>query len=306
MASRSDDQRLGALFTAERLEDAHIVIIGFPYDEGCVRNGGRAGAAKGPEAFRTFLHKLGPINNVEFGVDASDVKLYDAGDIKADTLEAAHKLLETKVSEVLSHGLLPFVIGGGNDQSAPNGRAMLRTYAGDVGIINIDAHLDVRPRLSDGKVHSGTPFRELLEEKSFSGNRFVEFACQGSQCSAVHVQFVKDHHGHLAWLREVQSKGAVAALEEAFRLTGNNTFFSFDIDSVCSADVPGVSCPAAVGLSAQDAFNMCFAAGKNPHVRMMDLSELNPVVENYRSPRVAVNMLYHFVLGFATRLKLKL
>ncbi|KEG12430.1 putative arginase [Trypanosoma grayi] len=305
MAARSDDPRTGVLFSAQRVEDAHIVIIGFPFDEGCVRNGGRAGAAKGPTAFRTFLNKLGTVKNMELDVDASHVKLFDAGDITADTLEAAHAKLEKKVAEVLAMGAFPFVIGGGNDQSAPNGRALLRAFDGDVGVINIDAHLDVRPPLSDGRVHSGTPFRQLLEEKSFSGSRFVEFACQGSQCSAIHAEFVKSHQGHLMWLSEVQKKGAVAALEDAFRLTGKNTFFSFDVDSLRSSDMPGVSAPGAVGLSAQEAFDMCFAAGKNPSVKLMDMSELNPVVEDYRSPRVAAYMLYHFILGFATRPKLR-
>lgn len=33
----------------------------------------------------------------------------------------------------------------------------------DVGIVNIDAHLDVRP-LKENRTHSGSPFRQLLEE----------------------------------------------------------------------------------------------------------------------------------------------
>nr|2A0M_A Chain A, Arginase Superfamily Protein [Trypanosoma cruzi] len=305
MAARTDDPRLLSLFSAQREEDADIVIIGFPYDEGCVRNGGRAGAKKGPAAFRFFLQRLGSVNNLELNVDASHLKLYDAGDITASTLEEAHEKLESKVFTVLARGAFPFVIGGGNDQSAPNGRAMLRAFPGDVGVINVDSHLDVRPPLQDGRVHSGTPFRQLLEESSFSGKRFVEFACQGSQCGALHAQYVRDHQGHLMWLSEVRKKGAVAALEDAFGLTGKNTFFSFDVDSLKSSDMPGVSCPAAVGLSAQEAFDMCFLAGKTPTVMMMDMSELNPLVEEYRSPRVAVYMFYHFVLGFATRPKPK-
>ncbi|RNF25350.1 arginase [Trypanosoma conorhini] len=305
MTVRADDPRLGSLFSVQRAEDADIVVIGFPFDEGCVRNGGRPGADKGPAAFREFIHRLGSVNNLELDVDARNVKLYDAGDIAASTLEEAHDKLERKVASVLSHGALPFVIGGGNDQSAPNGRALLRAFAGDVGIINIDAHLDVRPPLPDGKVHSGCPFRQLLEEKNFSGKRFVEFACQGPQCGASHAQFVKDHQGRLMWLSEVRKKGAVAALGEALTVTGNNTFFSFDVDSLKSSDMPGVSCPGAVGLTAQEAFDMCFLAGKTASVKLMDMSELNPLVEAFRSPRLAVFLFYHFVLGFATRPRVK-
>lgn len=31
-----------------------------------------------------------------------------------------------------------------------------------IGVINLDQHFDVRP-LKDGKAHSGSPFRQMLE-----------------------------------------------------------------------------------------------------------------------------------------------
>ena len=48
----------------------------------------------------------------------------------------------------------------------------------EIGVINIDAHFDVRPK-KEGKVHSGSPFRMLLENSNFQGKNFVEFATQG-------------------------------------------------------------------------------------------------------------------------------
>ena len=110
--------------------------------------------------------------------------------------------MRTKVGTILGGGAIPFVVGGGNDQSYPNGSALLDHAKGyvcaqspplspnsKVGIINIDAHLDVRP-LKDGKTHSGSPFRQLLEDERFSGKNFVEFAAQGNQCSADHVAYI--------------------------------------------------------------------------------------------------------------------
>lgn len=58
-------------------------------------------------------------------------------------------------------------------------------------MVNIDAHLDVRP-LKEGKTHSGSPFRQLLEDGRLSGKNFVEFAAQGNQCSATHVKYVEE------------------------------------------------------------------------------------------------------------------
>lgn len=78
-------------------------------------------------------------------------------------------------------------IGGSNDQSYPNAAALLDIVPQKVGVINIDAHFDVRP-LKEGKAHSGSPFRLLLEDPRFlsNGGRFVEFACKGATCSLAH------------------------------------------------------------------------------------------------------------------------
>ena len=45
-----------------------IVIIGFPYDEGAVRAGSRAGSNFGPDSFRRFLkmNNLGAVENPEY------------------------------------------------------------------------------------------------------------------------------------------------------------------------------------------------------------------------------------------------
>lgn len=79
-------------------------------------------------------------------------------------------------SQLLPGGI-PFVVGGGNDQSCPNALGMIEalkaktpstaTKPPSVGVINIDAHFDVRPRKL-GQVHSGSPFRELMEDGATS------------------------------------------------------------------------------------------------------------------------------------------
>ena len=58
----SDDKRTGTLIK-EWKEDTNqpkgIVLVGFPYDEGVRRNGGRVGAEKGPTTARAQIQKVG-------------------------------------------------------------------------------------------------------------------------------------------------------------------------------------------------------------------------------------------------------
>lgn len=173
---------------------------------------------------------------------------------------------------------------------------------------------DVRTTLEGGVVHSGSPFRLLLDDERFKG-QFTEFACQGMQCSVQHSNFVKSKSGRLVWLADVLGQragdtGAVGKTEfecaqQAFARTLDESpgriFLSFDIDSIRGSDCPGVSCPATAGLTADMALRFCFLAGKHPRVAMVDVSEMNPVVEDYRTPRLVTFMFYHFLMGVAAR-----
>ena len=73
-------------------------------------------------------------------------------DVGKNDLEEAHQRLTTAVTQVFNNGGLPFVVGGGNDQSFANWLALRNTVCEEtttIGVVNIDAHLDVRP-LVDG------------------------------------------------------------------------------------------------------------------------------------------------------------
>lgn len=146
---RHEDPRLSALLYSEELDDdrtdADIVLLGFPFDEGVLRNGGRKGAGKGPSAVRAALPSVGPVFNPELGIglekgvdrerhvdldEAGEdyLKIFDAGDVPSHlSLEDAHRFLERAVRDVLLRGQYPVVVGGGDDQSLPNVTAFLKT-----------------------------------------------------------------------------------------------------------------------------------------------------------------------------------
>lgn len=313
------DPLLGDLLSEGLTGD--VVFILYPVDLGVERNGGRPGARLGPDKFLSFLRRMGTVRNPEYGVDLGSLKLgyyhidpvvieNDEGDAesKEDALVQAHARLTNAVCAVLDNGGLPFVVGGGNDQSVANWRALCQSKraASKLGIVNVDAHLDVRPLLSRGQPHSGSPFRQILDEARSGGRKQTvlwEFAAQGSQCSQEHADFVTQHGGTILWLKDVQNNAALKFSEilRAMKQSSMSAFVSFDLDSIQSSDCPGVSCPANVGLTAKDALNIMRTAGAADHVQLVDVSELNPLVEGYITPRLAVQMAYSFLLGFAQR-----
>ncbi|CAF1578110.1 unnamed protein product [Adineta ricciae] len=306
----SDDIRLGDIITED--DNGDIILIGFPYDEGVRRNNGRVGAKSGPNAFRQLLKRTGTVVNAEY--DDLDIRKYvkisDGGNINENlSLEEAHQQLEERVTHLIRNQKIPFIVGGGNDQSYPNASGLLNNSK-SVYVINIDAHLDVRPLKEGNKAHSGSPFRQLIEDERFHqnpSNRFIEFASQGSQCSIEHVNYLRSKSPltNIIWYQTIRDdpltpfQSIIKSAEEQ----NCDIFVSFDIDSIISASCPGVSAPASVGLSAQQACDLAFIAGQSFHVKLMDMSEYNPLVEEYRTGKLITLIFYHFILGRAKAIR---
>ncbi|KAA3680962.1 nuclear pore complex protein Nup160 [Paragonimus westermani] len=184
--SRADDPRLGQILVNRAQFDKQslpvtrptIGLIQVPCDEGVRRNGGRLGASDGPAAVMNLLPRFGCLDNREWNIDlrASGIQLVAYGETGSTNLEDVHVDLKNLVRDCLRSGVFPFSIGGGNDQSSANGSAWIEHLRSQrssddaeskLTVINVDAHLDVRPLMPDfdGQLlaHSGSPFRQLVE-----------------------------------------------------------------------------------------------------------------------------------------------
>ncbi len=299
-----------------------IIIQGFPYDEGTVINGGRAGAERGPLFFRGALEKSHhyPFHNID------KLQLFDNGDVHnsmtdaAFTLPEAHKVLEATVNSLYKYeNAIPFVVGGSNDESYCNAKGLITAFPkARIAAINIDAHFDVRP-LKDGKAHSGSPFRQLLEDEAFIVNngKFVEFASQGSQCGKVHYDFLKSKGCDVYWLEKnvrrfavnknhpylkTQAGQLMEQILEGLSKEVDYIFFSFDIDSINSQYCPGVSAPSVIGgLTYDEAIELSYLAGKTNKVKLIDVSEFVPAVESKKTAALVQEIFYNFTKGVSER-----
>ena len=306
-------------------DNIKVIINTFPFDEGTNINGGRVGGERGPATFRFTLKTtpLYPDQAIE------NIGIYDSGDIVSNSLldsptplPEAHKILEEKNTKILKtfQNSLLFIVGGSNDQSYPNAKSLLNAYPNSrIAVINIDAHFDVRP-LKEGKAHSGSPFRLLIEDPDFikTNGILVEFASQGAQCSKHHYDYIVEKGFKVYWLSHIrrhklcednsfECKTQAGQLMEKIlnELSSQveHIFFSFDIDSINSSYCPGVSAPSVIGgLTDEEALELAYIAGKTNKVKLMDISEFNPAVESKRTSTLIVNILYKFIKGISSRI----
>ena len=153
-----DDPRLGRWLAAQ-------------HDAGVRRNGGRPGAALGPDAIRHALYRLTPDAEHPESFAALLDHTADLGDIDVTgDVEADQERLGAVLAPLLADGVVPVVLGGGHETAYGH----FLGYVGaerDVEILNWDAHADVR-NVGDG-AHSGSPFRQALEHPSGGCDKLV-------------------------------------------------------------------------------------------------------------------------------------
>src|SRR5947209_20237999 len=197
---RPNDPRLGETVVAwdgdlAALTPGRAVLVGFPQDEGVRRNHGRPGAADAPHEIRRFLSRLTTADPAE-DIDLRRVPPLDAGNVRiTGSLEATQVALAEVVAAILGAGAVPIVLGGGHETAYGHYLGYVAAEK-EVAIVNIDAHLDVRP-FSEGGGTSGTPFRQVLEHPShpLPGHRYVCLGCQPHVVSSEHWQFVRERGG---------------------------------------------------------------------------------------------------------------
>ncbi|TNJ12908.1 formimidoylglutamase [Aeromonas veronii] len=271
-------------------EAAGVVLLGFACDEGVRRNKGRIGAAGAPLAIRKLLansawHLSKPV--------------YDTGDVDCDDgdLDAAHARLAERVASLLDEGHFPLVLGGGHEVAFGSWSGLNRHLAGQgrVGIINFDAHFDLR--MKQDQASSGTPFFQIAEQCAAQGTPF-HYACLGvaetantqalfARADELRVWYALDEAMTLAELPELLNG------LDGFIARCDHLYLTIDLDVLPGAVMPGVSAPAARGVELAVIEPLIAHIRASGKLRLADLAEYNPTLDqDNRSARVAARLVH--------------
>lgn len=303
--SNTDSRFADIILTPDTLDGrvADIVIIGVPTDEGIRRNGGRSGASHAPDAIRSYLAKLTPFSHPSAERTALDITILDAGNAHGETLGEIHDNAEALVRQYLKVETVIVAIGGGHDITYPLAKGMFSTIGNKpFSLINLDAHLDVRPK-KDGKHHSGSSFRLLIEEGILDGKNFTEYGIQSFAYSKEHYDWVTDQGASVEFFDELYfDEEVISRFSDIVASSELPYYVTFDIDSIRSSDAPGCSAPSPIGFTAEQALAISFAAGQNNSTRVFDIVEVSPGYDNDgRTCRLAARMIASFITGYLQR-----
>ncbi|WP_067844025.1 formimidoylglutamase [Nocardia lijiangensis] len=266
-------------------EPGACVFVGFASDEGVRRNKGRVGAAAGPDALRQALAPMA-LTGPHRAFDAGTVTVAD------EKLEEGQRDLGATVSALLDAGHFPIVLGGGHEIAYGTylgvAGSTRRTSATRIGILNLDAHFDLR---ADPVPSSGTPFRQILEAEGDA----VRYAVLGiSQPSNTAALFGTAAKFDVRYLLDDECDPATSlAFVEDFLAEVDLVHLTIDLDVLPASVAPGVSAPAAFGIPLPTIQAVCDRVTASGKLAVVDVAELNPRLDiDNRTARTAARLLH--------------
>src|SRR5665648_385067 len=255
-----------------------ICFIGFCSDEGVRRNLGRTGAAKGPDSIRREMANL-PCSF------SKKIRLFDCGDITIENnnLEEGQAILGIAVQEIISAGFLPIVLGGGHETALGNSlgiQANLEQSSAipSLGILNFDAHFDLRPYENGGS--SGSMFRQIADLRT-SSNLDFSYYCLGIQKNSNTMKLFKtaeDLKVDYALAKDMINGDEWSILENLDKFTEKNKHIYITVctDVFSTAHAPGVSAAQSLGLDPEKVIIYIKHIIKSGKLISFDICEVSP------------------------------
>ncbi len=239
------------------LEPYHnaVSLLGFACDAGVARNKGRIGARKAPDLIRRALA------NMAWHKKSS---LIDLGNVvcEDDLLEHYQSICADVIATALRSTPV-ITLGGGHEVAWASFQGLARYFEylspsqpPKIVIINFDAHFDLRAFESshaDVKPSSGTPFNQIYDYCNKHEWPF-HYACLGvSRASNTEALFKRAEELGVWYVEDKD----LAHLNHMYHLTQLQHFIdncdyiylTIDLDVFPAATAPGVSAPAARGVS---------------------------------------------------------
>ena len=235
----TDAKRLFQLVDA----NANQGVIGFACDTGVQRNQGRPGAALGPARIRQALGNLAATRAMATFADLGTVS------VTGDALEAGQQLLGEYVGNALVNGMERIVVLGGGHETAYGSYLGLRTAfpQQSIGIINLDAHFDLRAPGAGG-ASSGTPFYQIRNDEP----TLFDYLCLGvaeeSNTSTLFERAARWQTGTVTDHALIADPHCADGLIDRLASRCDLVYLTIDMDVLPHYQAPGVSAPAPRGV----------------------------------------------------------
>lgn len=248
--------------------DSRFVVAGLPYDATVSY---RYGAALGPREIRQATWNIERFN-IRNGVDISEIPVHDMGDLDLQDL-SPEKMFETvkgAAAKVARAGKFPLFLGGEHSTIPPVVHALKERYP-DLGVLQLDAHLDYRRDYHGSRDNHACAMRRMAD--AVGPDRMVGIGIR-SVDRQEHEDAVRDGFRFFTSY-EVRRRGMGEVLHDALdRLDTPHVYVTLDVDGIDPAYAPATGTPEPFGLTPFDVLQAITRAA--PRMVGFDVNEVSP------------------------------
>jgi formiminoglutamase len=272
-----------------------LTLLGFPCDIGVARNKGRTGAAGAPNTLRKTLANLAWHGKGSIG-DAGDIEIPKTGH---DPLETAQKKLSDAVANILGQKSKVLVLGGGHETASGSFHGLhhhLKGTGRTIGILNLDAHFDIR-LIGENGISSGTPFTQIRDTLA-AQNKELHYLVLGiAESGNTKALFDRAADWGVGYMLDKQVTTAniahVLKTIEAFLQKIDVLYLTLDLDVLPHWQMQAVSAPSARGVDIAVFESIINHLGKlDINWPLSDVVEFNPSLdENGNAGRTAARLI---------------
>ncbi len=263
-----------------QIEGARVAILGIQDGR---RSGDNEGCATAPNAIREALYRLTPPRNWQHTIDLGDLR---PGITEQDTAAAVRSL----VGELIEMGVIPLVLGGGQDLTYPLYQA-LEPLGQAVNLVTIDSRLDFG---ADPEDMTSKNFLNnvILHEPNYLFH-YSNIGHQGYQTDPDTLDLLEQMQFDAHRLGKAHED--IRQLEPVLR---DADLVSFDMGAIRAADHPAHDQAGPNGLDALQSCALARYAGQSDRVKCFGLFEHNPDLDlRNLGAQLAGQIVWHFLDG---------
>jgi arginase family enzyme len=269
-------------YDLSNLTDFDIAIIGCDEDRLSDLN-----CKNAPDTIRKSLYKL--------KIGDFLPKIIDLGNIKrGNTAEDTHYGLSFVASKLIEKNILPIVIGGTQDLTV----AIYHAYSilsKKVNLACVDARFDLGD--PEEKIRSNAFLSQLLLETPSYLHTYSNIGLQ-SYLNDIHsINLIENMNFEILRLGLLHQN-----IDDAEPFLRNSHILSFDISSIRKSDFPASRHNLAVGLTGEEACQICRYAGASNRISSFGIFDFEAILDkNSNSSELIAIMIWCFIDGFYSR-----
>lgn len=269
-------------------EEAEFVLVGAPFD---ATASFRGGARAGPDAIRQASYNFEPYEH-EYEIDLRDLKISDLGNLDLGSEPAYAQGCIEESFAFLPEGATPIFLGGEHSITPPIVAELSRRS--DIGVIVLDAHLDLRDEYGGTRLSHACASRRILEIPGVRGYASIGIR-SGSREEFI---YAKEQGVHYHTSDEVRERGMDSVLRDVLEEVGSGEIYlSIDFDCLDPAYAPGVGNPEPFGLTSWDVRRAIKALA--PVAVGLDVNEIAPQYDGGQTAALGAKLVREFIAAKA-------